>query len=394
MVLDKFSYSFVSQRSPRIQELQSGIALEIGPGHPLLVPMGQRRLYAMARPTDTGRHGLKPQTTKLICQSDSLSTTDYGSQENPSSFFSAAKKSGMIKSFAVVEPQNCKMTTETKLTMTSPLLILFGGASPAAAAWWNSRSTVSKPASDLKVFLNLECLVKAKLFTSLSSAEDYEKQLYDRSQAGYCDFVRVPLFKDVSDRFYDNYAVVERRQGLSAFLETICQQYQVHLITDKTEFVTTAIINAAMKPLQPSHKHAYCNNKSWWTDRSGLERESRSGTNLPQTLWELYNDEWILYQLFRKVPPKQWERTVLIDSTLMNHVSRPGNGITIPEFPSYGSREDAENDQSLHVVAKLLQELEPNEIDVQKVLAERFNLPERLQTDHEQFRAQEIFLYD
>jgi hypothetical protein len=122
--------------------------------------------------------------------------------------------------------------------------------------------------------------------------------------------------------------------------------------------------------------------------------EYQDGTNLPRTLWELYNDEWILYQLFRKVPPKQWERTVLIDSTLMNQVSRPGNGIIIPEFPSYNSREDAENDQSLHVVAELLQELEPNEIDVQKVLAERFNLAERLQTDHEQFRAQEIFLYD
>jgi hypothetical protein len=86
MLLDKFSYSFVSQRSPRIQELQSCMALVIGSGHPMLVPMGQRRLYAMARPTDTGRHGLKSQTTKLICQSDNLSTTDCGSQENPSSF--------------------------------------------------------------------------------------------------------------------------------------------------------------------------------------------------------------------------------------------------------------------------------------------------------------------
>jgi NLI interacting factor-like phosphatase len=291
----------------------------------------------------------------------------------------------MIKPFAVF----------TMAFRAVSLLILFGGASPAAAAWRNSRSTVGNPSSDLKVFLNLECLVKAKLFTSLSSTEDYENQLEDRARAGFCDFVRVPLFKDVSDRFYDNYAVVERRKGLSTFLETICPQYQVHLITDKTEFLATAIMNAAMKPLQPSQKHVFCNIKSSWTDRSGLKQEYRHGTNLPRILCGLYEDEWMIKDKFiKKVPPKQWSRTVLVDSTLMNQVSRPGNGIIIPEFPSYNSREDAENDQSLHVAAELLQELEPNEIDVQKVLAERFNLAERLQTDHEQFRAQQISLYD
>jgi NLI interacting factor-like phosphatase len=274
------------------------------------------------------------------------------------------------------------------------LLILFGGASPAAAAWWNSLSSVGKPSSNLKVFLNLECLVKAELFTSLSSTEDYEKRLHDRSQAGCCDFVRVPLFKDASDQSYGNYAVVERRSGLSTFLETICPQYQVHLVTDKTEFLATAIMNAAMKPLLPSQKHAFGRVKAYWYDSRGVKMESRRGTDLPYIMWHLYNDEWmILYHLFRKVPPKQWARIVLVDGPLMNHVPRPTNGILIPEFPSYNNREDAEKDDALHVVAELLQELEPNKIDVRKVLLERFNLPARLQADHELFREQQIFLY-
>jgi NLI interacting factor-like phosphatase len=275
------------------------------------------------------------------------------------------------------------------------LLNLFGRASPAASTWWNSLSTVGKPSSNLKVFLNLDCLVKAKLLTSLSSTEEYEKHLDDRSRAGFCDFVRVPLFKDASDRLYDNYAVVERRKGLSTFLETICPQYQVHLITDKTEFLTAAIINAAMKPLQPSQKHVYCNNKSCWTDSRGVKVEYRCGTNFPRILWELYKDEFmIMYRFYLLIPPKQWARTVLIDSTLMNHVSRPANGILVPEFTEYISREEAEKDDALHIAAELLKELEPNKIDVRKVLAERFNLAARLQADHEQFRAGQIFLYE
>jgi NLI interacting factor-like phosphatase len=273
------------------------------------------------------------------------------------------------------------------------LLILFGGASPAAAAWWGSLSSVGKPSSNLKVFLNLDCLVKAEVFPSLSSTEDYEKRLEDRSRAGFCDFVRVPLFKDASDRFYDNYAVVERREGLSTFLETICPQYQVHLITDKTEFLATAIMNAAMKPLQQSQKHVFRNSNSLWRDSSGVKEEFRRGVDLPRIMWRLYKDEWMIYRLIRQIPPKLWERTVLVDSTLMNHVSRPANGILLQEFTGCKSRGDDDKDDSLQVVAELLQELAPNKIDVQKVLAARFNLPARLQADHLLFTEQHSFLY-
>jgi hypothetical protein len=110
-----------------------------------------------------------------------------------------------IKSFAV----------STMVLRSVSLLIVFGGAVPVVDAWWNSVPSAAKagnrfsvpsvlsancgeplstpPVSDLKVFLNLDCLVKANLFSSLSSTEAYEKQVEGESCGGFCDVVRVPL---------------------------------------------------------------------------------------------------------------------------------------------------------------------------------------------------------
>jgi NLI interacting factor-like phosphatase len=285
---------------------------------------------------------------------------------------------------------------------TVSLLIIVGGASPVVGAWWNSVSSaaevgtrfsvpsvssanggepLSTPVSDLKVFLNLDCLVKANLFTSLSSAEAYEKQVEGQS----CGVVRVPLFKEKSDRSYDNYAVVERRHGLTKFLEEICPRYDIHLITDKTKFVATAIMQAALSPMEPSHKLVSLHTGTSWVDQSGVKAEWRRGTDLPQILWRLYRDQFPY-----KIPEEQWARAVLVDSTMVNHVSRPANGILVPEFNGYKSLKDVEEDDALHVATALLQELEPNNVDVQKLLTERFNLPTRLQADHELFCAQNI----
>jgi NLI interacting factor-like phosphatase len=176
---------------------------------------------------------------------------------------------------------------------------------------------------------------------------------------------------DKSDRFYDNYAVVEKRQGLTAFLETICPRYSVHLITRQTELLTTAIMEAAMIPLLTTQKHSFCNVGDAIIDRSGIRLESIYVTNLPKTAISIYASA-----------AKQWPRTVLVDSTLMNHVSRPANGILIPAFTGYMTLIDAQNDDALPGAASLLTDLAPEKIDVQKVLTERFNLPTRLQEQH------------
>jgi NLI interacting factor-like phosphatase len=230
---------------------------------------------------------------------------------------------------------------------------------------------VKPPVSDLKVFLNFNCMAKTSLFTSLAATKAFEYQLDWRSQhGGFCDYVRVPLFKDEADRFYDNYAVVEKRQGLTQFLEMICPRYQVHLITKQTELLGTAIMKAAMSPLLTTQKHSFSNLGKLMIDRSGIESQSHLVTNLPKTLSSIASST-------------KWSRIVLVDSTLMNHVSRPANGILISAFTGYKSLNDAQNDESLHGVASLLQDLEPNTIDVQKVLTERFNLPTRLQEQHQ-----------
>jgi NLI interacting factor-like phosphatase len=246
---------------------------------------------------------------------------------------------------------------------------------------------------DLKVFLNFHCLARASLFTSLAATKAFEYQLDQRSQQGvFCDYVRVPLFQDKLDRFFDNYAVVEKRQGLTVFLDTICALYQVHLITDMTKFVATAIMKAAMSPLLKTDKHSFCNAKTYWTDRCGINVEYRQVMNLPKTFASVCKEEMPAatpFQLLSSGPTaQQWERTVLVDSTLMNHVSRPANGILVPEFATYKSQHDAEKDNALHDVAFLLRDLAPTEIGVQKVLAERFNLSTRLQEEHGTFCEQ------
>jgi NLI interacting factor-like phosphatase len=168
-------------------------------------------------------------------------------------------------------------------------------------------------------------------------------------------------------------------------LEEICPRYDIHLITDKTQFVATAIVQAALSPMEPSHKLESLHRGTSWVDQSGVNEEWRRGTNLPRIFWKLYQD-----QFPGKIPEEQWARTVLVDSTLMNHVSRPANGILVPEFTGYKSLKDMGEDDALHVAAALLQELEPSNVDAKKVLSERFNLPTRLQADHELFREQNI----
>jgi NLI interacting factor-like phosphatase len=238
------------------------------------------------------------------------------------------------------------------------------------------------PASDLKVFLSLDCLVKTKLLKSLSSTEEYEQELEKRSQGGFCDYMRVPPFENESSRFYDNYVVVEKRHGLAAFLETICPQYQVHLITDKTKLVATAIVNTALSPLKSTQMHAKI--LTVWVDDSGLEAELQRSMHLPRTVLEICKDQWNI-EHYSKVPEKYWSRIVLVDSDFMNHASRPANGVLVPEFTEYECQEHAEQDDALSVVATLLHDLEPNAVDVQKVLVERFDLCARLQPHHEKF---------
>jgi NLI interacting factor-like phosphatase len=249
------------------------------------------------------------------------------------------------------------------------------------------------PVSDLKVFVNFDCLAKTSLFTSLAATKAFEYQLDQRSKhGGFCDYVRVPLFKDKSDRFFDNYAVVEKRQGLTPFLETICPRYQVHLITDKTKLVATAVMKTAMSPLLTTDKHSFCNAKAYWTDRCGINVVGRQIMNLPKTFASVYKEEMpgaTLSHLWGTGPTaQQWARTVLVDATLMNHVSRPANGILVPEFSMYKSQGDVEKDDALFEVAFLLQDLAPADIDVQKVLAERSDLSTRLQEEHGTFCEQ------
>jgi TFIIF-interacting CTD phosphatase-like protein len=163
--------------------------------------------------------------------------------------------------------------------------------------------------------------------------------------------------------------VIEKREGLAEFLERLCARYQVHLFTRSAEVYATAIMEAVLQPLASSSSHYFYSSCSGWTS------------------WRIKDLTTILSSYQRSSGKSMDEllaRTVLVDDDDTNFIPQPSNGILVPGFYGYKSLEEVAKDDALQAVATLLQELEPNHIDVRLIIPERFpRRPELLAYDEE-----------
>jgi TFIIF-interacting CTD phosphatase-like protein len=166
--------------------------------------------------------------------------------------------------------------------------------------------------------------------------------------------------------------VIEKREGLAEFLERLCARYQVHLFTRSAEVYATAIMEAVLQPLASSSSHYFYSScsQSMWTNCRVKDLtpilssyQQSSGKSMDELL----------------------ARTVLVDDDDTNFIPQPSNGILVPEFNGYKNHEEAAKDDALQAVATLLQDLEPNHIDVRHILPERFPRCPKLQANHETY---------
>jgi TFIIF-interacting CTD phosphatase-like protein len=213
-------------------------------------------------------------------------------------------------------------------------------------------------ASDLIVFLDLDlCLVHAQKCDSWDQVKALETS---RSLT-----IRAPWSRT-------GYVVIEERKGLQEFLETVCARYHVHLFTGATENYATAIMEAVLHPLLTCSPHYFTDSCS---ELYPMDRKVKDLTPILESM----------QQSSGKTMEELWARTVLVDDYDVNFIPQPSNGILVPEFVGYKSSEEEANDDALQVVTALLQELEPNHVDVRQALTQRDPISETMQAHHEHY---------
>jgi NLI interacting factor-like phosphatase len=211
-------------------------------------------------------------------------------------------------------------------------------------------------ASDLIVFLDLDlCLVHAQKCDSWAPMKALG--------ASRTLTIRAPGSRK-------SYLAIEERRGLQDFLETVCARYQVHLFTGAAEGYARAIMETVLHPLLTCSSHYFLDSCSEFKDR-----QVKDLTPILESM----------QQSSGKTLEELWARTVLVDDRDVNFIPQPSNGILIPKFVGYKRSRQERKDTSLQAVAALLQELEPNHVDVRQVLAKRHRISKTMKANHEQY---------
>jgi NLI interacting factor-like phosphatase len=222
-------------------------------------------------------------------------------------------------------------------------------------------ATAAPPAaSDLIVFLDLDlCLVRTKKCDSWAPMKALGTS---RTLT-----IEAPWSRK------GGYLVIEERRGLQEFLETVCARYQVHLFTGATENYATAIMEAVLHPLLACSPHYFVDSCSSCSEV--IDGKVKDLTPILESM----------QQSSGKTMEELWARTVLVDDRDVNFIPQPSNGILIPKFVGYKRSRQERKDTSLQAVVALLQELEPNHVDVRQVLAKRHRISKTMKANHEQY---------